>query len=134
MPDNFVINNSAIANRFYTIVGHEDFLDENGYPRINNETDFVLAKAIQNKKPRQLTNKNFQYRYYVKTNPLKILYNPIEIHSVQDNNKHEYSHLHKTYKNEWVLTEVTESVFNKYKEFLKTKSLNWLKAAQQEIA
>ena len=124
MSDNFVVNNSTIANKFYTIVGNEDFLDETG---------FVLAKAIQNKKPRQLTNKNFQYRYYVKTNPLKILYNPIETHSVQDNNKHEYSHLHKTYKNEWILTEVTESVFNKYKEFLKTKSLNWLKSAQHEI-
>lgn len=135
MLNNFNINDiHTDTDKFYTFIGNEDFIDDNGYPRTHKDTKLVLAKACANKKSRQLSNKNLQYRYYIKTNPLKILYNPIEIHSVQNNNKHEYSHLHKIYKNEWVLTEVTESIFNKYTEFLKTKSLNWLKAAQKEIA
>ena len=134
MSDIFIADNNINTNLYYTIHGKEDFLDDKGYPRAHKETAIVLAKAIQNKKSRQLTNKNYQYRYYVKANPLKILYNPTTVHSIQDNNKHEYSHLHKTYKNEWALIEVTESIFNKYKEFLKTKSLNWLKAAQKELS
>lgn len=134
MSNNFsIVNNDMDLYKFYTFTGNEDFVDENGYPRTHKENAQVLAKACANKKSRQLTNKNLYYRFYIKTTPLKVLYNPIEIHSVQDNNKHEYSHLHKTYKNEWVFTEVTESIFHKYIEFLKTKSLNWLKAAQKEI-
>lgn len=131
---NFSMNSDNIESyKFYTILGNEDFIDKNGYPRVYQESKSVFAKACANKKSRQLTNKSLCYRYYIKTNPLKILYNPIEIYSIQNNNKYEYSHIHKTYKTEWALTEVTESVFNKYVEFLKTKSLNWLKAAQKEI-
>jgi hypothetical protein len=126
----FIVSDKSYNTRFYTLVGNESFLDEDGFPRLETETSMVFAKAVQNK-----PSKNFEtttyYRYFIKTNPNKVIHNPIEIYSTKS--KDNMSFLNKICKTETVFTEVPHSIFDQYITFLKTKSTRWLDSAQREL-
>jgi hypothetical protein len=56
-----------INNKYYCLIGSEDYLDDHDHPRINKENDNrVVAKAVQTKKPKHFGDKNIHYRFYIK--------------------------------------------------------------------
>jgi hypothetical protein len=117
------------ALRLYTLNGQEAYLDEGGFPRVSMDTDKVFAKAIKNKKSKTFGG-DYQYRFYIKTDPNKKVFNPIELYSIQKANP---SFLNKVCKSETVFTEVSESIFNQYINFLKTRQTQWLNSTQREL-
>lgn len=128
----FVISQSNVESKYYTKKGYEDYLDENDFPRLKVESSQTFAKAVK-EKPNKKFNiaKNLSYSFYIKADPNKNLYNPIELHSIEP--KIKSSFINKICKSELVFIQVPESVFNKYLNFLKTESTKWLSEAQREI-
>lgn len=122
-------NNSTEA-KYYTLIGQQTFVDDSGYPRVTIENEIVYAKAIRNK-PGKVFNSELQYRFYIKTDPNKKIYDPIELHSITEKNKGSF--LNRICKTETVFSEVTEHIFNQYITFLKTKNTKLLQSAQREL-
>jgi hypothetical protein len=135
--EDFLVNNKTEDSIYYTIVGEEDFLDSDGNGIISDPTsDKIFAKAINNKKPRDLiknsSNLNkMSYRFFIKTNPESQLFNPKQLYTVSDPNR--LGFVDSKCKDGWSFKEVSRSAFDKYLLFLKTQSVKWLKEAQREI-
>jgi hypothetical protein len=125
---------SNIKNdEFYCLLGHEDYLDDNGFPRTNDENENVVAKIIFSKKTKHFADSNKSYgRYYIKLDPNSKVFNPKQIlSSIKD--KDSLNFINNTCKKEWDFKEVTPQVFQKYITFLKTQNLSWLKDAQRDL-
>lgn len=119
-------------SQFFCLKGQEDFIDENGFARTNEDSDRVSAKIIQNKKPKHFNAANNYLSYYIKTNPNMNLFNPIELLCpVKDKTK--YNFINEKCKDGWFFKQVTKQIFDKYIIFLNTKSLSWLKAAERDL-
>lgn len=132
--DQFVVNKSVAGEEtlYFTSKGNEKFLDENSNPRLDKDGPTVYAKAIKDKKSRQITKDvPVGYSYYIKTEPNKKIFDPTVLHSVEP--KVQKSFLNKTCKSELVFTEVTQSIFDQYVSFLRTGNSLWLNKAQREI-
>jgi hypothetical protein len=132
--DSFVINHdNDFSPKFYTKIGLEDFMDDSGYPRCNLESNKnVYAKCTKDKKSKHFKDSTVRrYGYYIMTDPNKIIHNPIELHSIEP--KIKKSFINQTCKSNLKFTEVSESVFNKYLNFLSTENIQWLNHAQREI-
>ena len=104
---------------FYTIFGKHDWLDDEGFPRINEETPDAYAKSISG---------NSETKFFVKRGRYGKLYNPIGLYSEGTANKQ----LRHAGKPEWEFKKETEKVFNFYINFLKTKNSAWLNNAERE--
>lgn len=118
---------------YYCLSGNEDFIDDQNNPRINKENDpRVVAKAVQNKKSKHITESVSYYRYYLKTNPNLEIFNPIEYHS-SIKEKKLFSHVHAVCKNTWTFKEVDKSLFDKYIIFLKTKNIQSLRDIERQL-
>jgi len=118
------MNNSA---QYYTTNKYQSFIDENGYPRSDSETEFTYAKIVNNKKRKSLDNNILYPSFYIRTDPNKNILNPF------DPNKNNKSFINNVCKNTNNFSEVTESIFNKYINFLKTENPTWFHNAQREI-
>jgi hypothetical protein len=129
--EDFKIKQNQEQNKFYTLLGQESFCDDEGFPRLQDENDQTFAKAIKNKVAKTFGSNNLLYRYYIKTDPNKNIFNPIETYSIKT--KEKSSFVNKICKIEAVFSEVTESVFNQYIKFLKTSNTKWLNSAQREL-
>jgi hypothetical protein len=131
--DEFKVKQDSTVFNYYTKIGYEDYLDDNGNPRLQTESNRVFAKSIKDKLSKNFTNSQSGYSYYVKTDPNKNLFDPVERHSIDKNSNTAKSFINKICKTELKYTEVSESVFTKYLNFLKTENLQWLNQAQREI-
>lgn len=120
-------------NLLYGLMGEEDFLDDSGNPRIKSDDNpKIMAKAIKTKLSKHMTESRISLRYYIRTKPNNIIYNPIKIESsVKD--KETFNFINNTCKNNIDFKEVTQSIFDKYLTFLRTKNVRWLNAAQREL-
>jgi hypothetical protein len=120
-------------DEFYCLLGNEDYLDQMGFPRANNENENVVAKVIFSKKTKHFSDSHKTYgRYYIKLDPNSKIFNPKQIFSsVKD--KESLSFINNICKNEWNFKEVTPQIFQKYITFLRTKNLSWLKDAQRDL-
>jgi hypothetical protein len=127
--DQFVLQKSVPESKFYTVSGSEDFLDEQGFPRTNSETN-AFAKAIKNKPSKHIVNSACAYRFYIKTDPNNIIVDPVKLYTTEQPKS---SFINKVCKNTSGFTEVSESVFNKYIQYLQTHQDQWLVSAQREI-
>lgn len=125
--------NSINTDKFYCLLGSEDFLDDNGFPRCEKETENVSAKEVYSKKPKHFTDSEKSYaRFYIKLDPNSKVFNPKKILSfVQD--KDSLNFINNICKTEWTFKEVTPQIFQKYITFLKTQNLSWLKDAQRDL-
>lgn len=135
MSNNFIFNRTSDAPKelFYALVGQEDFMDDNGDPRINDPfSEKIAAKCIQNKKPKNFTNTDNHYSFFIKATPNIELYNPILLLSPIEN-KRQYNFIDGVCKDKWTFKEVSKITFDKYIMFLKTKNLAWLKDAQRDL-
>jgi len=132
-----IFNTKPLDNsndKFYCLSGSEDYVDQDGYPRLYDENmDNAVAKVVFTKKPKHFDDSNKSYgRYYVKLDPNSKIFNPKKILSPVEE-KNSLSFINLVCKTEWVFREVTPQIFQKYITFLKTKNLSWLKDAQRDL-
>lgn len=106
---------------YFTLIGDNDYLDDQERPRSNAENKFTVAKSIQ-------VNKN-PAKYYIKVGAYGKIYNPIGLYSEGKNTKF----LAKIGKNEYEYREVNQQIFDMYINFLKTKNIAWLNNAEREM-
>jgi len=124
--------NTSSETKLYTKRDFANFFDEEDNPRTSIDSDKVYAKAVKNKLSKNFADKNrVGYSYYVKAQPNKTLYNPMELYTIEP--QLSKSFLNKICKSELMFLEVSESVFSKYLNFLKTSNHQWLTEAQREV-
>lgn len=102
----------------YALIGKHDFIDEEDYPRANENK--ALAKLVIN---------NNKKKYMIKVGAYGKIFNPLGLHSEGRENKF----LSKIGKNEWNFKEVNSKVFEMYLNFLKSRNIAWLNNAQREL-
>ena len=128
-------HNDLEQEMYFCIKGKQEFFDNLGYPRLSNpDNEDVIAKAIQNKKPKHFNDKNKFYRYYIKMGPNLELFNPIELHSTIKEKSSKFSHINTICKNNWNFKEVDRSVFDQYINFLKSPHPKTLKDIQRQLS
>lgn len=118
-------------NRFYTNQEHSEFLDSSGFYRSENDNEYVFAKALKDKLSKSITNKNKNYSYYIKASPNKVLYDARKLYTIEPTVDKNF--INNTCKNDQTFIQVSEAIFNKYINFLKTGNTQWLNQAQREI-
>jgi len=132
---NFIFNpkSQKPTEQFYCLIGQEDFIDEDGHPRVNDsDATHIVAKSIQNKKGKNIVAAQNHCTYFVRISPNLKLYNPITLLSpVKD--KRQYNFIDSVCKETWLFREVNQQTFDKYLTFLKTKNVSWLKDAEREL-
>lgn len=117
---NKISTQPLISYELFTFLGDHDYLDEDEYPRTNNDTAKVLAKirkGVSNTK------------YFIKVGSHGQIFNPIGMYSEGKQSKF----LSKIGKLEFALKEVNKKIFGMYINFLKTKNVAWLNNAQREM-
>lgn len=114
-----VIDTTSL-DEFYTMIGNQDYLDDNNNPRVKIDNEKTLAKKL-------FTDQN-KPRYLVKINTDGKFHDPFNIHSKP---KVQSNFLDKTCK-EPKFKAVTGKVFDMYVKFLQTKNLSWLYNANRE--
>lgn len=121
-------------DKFYCLSGYEDYLDDEGYPRLQKDSENTSAKIVFSKKPKHFadTATKSYGRYYIKLDPNSKVFNPKKILSPIEE-KNSLSFINSVCKNEWSFQEVTPQIFQKYIRFLKTQNLSWLKDAQRDL-
>ena len=117
------IQDNAKSNRdveCYTVIGSQEYFDENDRPRIDDE-EKALAKSvcIDNRSP----------RYYIKVGTYGKIYNPIGLYS----EGHSEKFLAKIGRKQFEYKEVNKKIFDMYINFLTTKNLAWLNNAEREL-
>lgn len=116
--------------KLYTVSGLESYIDSQGYPRLQTESPNVYAKAIKNKLGKAMSS-GLHFRFYIKTDPNKNIFNPTDTSPVLD--KQQHSFLNKVCKTEYTFSEVSENIFNQYIDFLKSKNTKLLHSAQRAL-
>jgi|LauGreDrversion4_2_1035121.scaffolds.fasta_scaffold08420_7 hypothetical protein len=113
---------------YFTLKGHQDFLDDQGNPRSNGDGNDVLAKKIcyYDENNSVVVAKT---RYQIKIGAYGRIFNPIGMYS--EGNANKFSS--KSGKEEWRMKEVNESIFNLYVAFLKTKNVAHLTLAERGL-
>lgn len=124
MSDIFEINPNKEKNtseyEYYTVLGKQNFLDENKNPRVEEQKN-CLAYAKTTDEDKQ---------FYIKVGLYGKIYNPIGLYSEGRANKF----LSKVGKAEYNFTRVNQKVFDMYVNFLRTKNIAWLNNAERELA
>ena len=121
--DQFIVDNSKtpkikeLANCYYTAIGGEDYVDDEGNTRQNNEQETTFAKSENGK-------------YFIKVGLDNRAYNPIGMFSEGQHSKI----LPKIGKKEFNFKRVNERVFSLYLSFLRTKNLAWLNNTNRELS
>jgi hypothetical protein len=105
---------------FYTLLGHQDFIDDESKPRLKQDGKFTYAKS---------STKNDTTKYYIKVGTYGRIFNPIGLFSEGKSNKF----VAKIGKKEFEFKEVNPKIFNMYTTFLATKNIAWLNNAEREM-
>ncbi len=133
MTNIFHHQNTSAEEQYFCLSGQEDYLDENGYPRLANKDDNkVAAKIVLNKKPRQVTANQIYKSYFIKVNPALNVYNPVENLTVVKN-KNTNQFINSICKTEWNFKEVDINIFNKYIYFLQTGNVKLIKNIERDL-
>lgn len=129
----FISKSNTDKSNFYCLKGYEDFIDDEGFPRVKDEdSQSIAAKKVLNKKSKSFNNEQQHFSHYIKCNPSNELFNPIQLHSsIKDKSSNNF--IDKTCKSEWTFKEVDKHIFNKYIRFLLTGNISWLKDAERDM-
>lgn len=128
MEDYLFVPNQKIADhlskqketaKYYTAIGNQEFLDDDGYPRVDSGSKKIFAKSVAY---------NGREKFYIKVGVYGKIFNPIGMYSEGKENKF----LSKIGKDEFQLKQVGPVVFEFYLNFLRTKNIAWLNNAQRE--
>ena len=133
MTNIFHSQNTNVEEQYFCLAGQEDFLDENGFPRVSNKDDGrVAAKIAMNKRPKQVTANQIYKSYFIKVNPALNVYNPVQhLIFVKDKNTNQF--INAVCKNEWTFIEVDINLFNKYLYFLQTGNSKLIKNIERDL-
>jgi hypothetical protein len=127
--DQFNTSQIKFETKLYTSNSNASYFDEDDNPRCDEDNNVAYAKSVKNKPSKHFSNGDkFSFSFYIKTDPSKNIYDPWSIETNKTN-----SFINKVCKNQWSYREVSESVFNKYVNFLKTQNVQWLNNAQREL-
>lgn len=126
MADNFIfeqkIQTQTETSAFYTVVGMEDFLDEDHNPRLSNSDDVkVFAKKI--------VREDNSVRYSIKIDNRGKAYNPISIYGKETDN----NFLDRVCRSNDRFKDVGSKAFYFYLKFLRTKNVAWLHNTEREM-
>ena len=110
----------------YTVTGKQEYLENDKYPciKLDSETAQESSDAFAMK-----ITIDKRTKYYAKHGKHGRLYNPIGMFSEGMASKR----LGHAGKLEWKFTEVSERVFNFYRDFLRTKNIAYLHNAEREL-
>jgi|TARA_Y100000310_G_scaffold207268_2_gene207740 hypothetical protein len=108
----------------YSIMGKHDWLDEEGFPRLNSEN--VDAAQVHAK---VVKDSNRNPKFYAKRGRHGRFFNPIGLYSEGT----EYKQTRHAGHPEWELKSVSQKAFSFYINFLKTKNTAWLSNAEREV-
>lgn len=111
----------------YTVTGKQDFLDEEGFPRLSDTAD-KKAEERHEAYAKILPDKGKQ-KFFAKIGRHGRLYNPIGMYSEGTSARH----VKHAGRPEWEFREITRKVFNYYIQFLKTKNTAWLNNAERQM-
>lgn len=104
----------------FTIVGHEDYTDENGYPCTRTENQYTYAKKI--------TRTDGSAKYTIRIGADKKLYNPVSPIDKMSNSLF----LDRVSRSNTKFRSVNQKTFEWYLQFLTTKNISWLHNAERE--
>jgi len=128
----FTVNKSDNSTMYYTTLQYQEYEDDQEFSRTTKDSDKVFAKAIKNGLSRDISSQeSFQYRYYVRLESSKKLYDPFPKYSISDNKN---SFVDRVCKSTNSFKEVNKSLFEKYITFLKTENTQWYKEASRELS
>lgn len=111
----------------YTVSGSQDFVDEDGYPRLEDLAD-KKAEDRHEAHAKTAPDGN-KIKFFAKIGKHGRLYNPIGMYS-EGTSARNVKHAGRP---EWVFRQVTKKVFDYYIQFLKTKNAAWLSNAEREF-
>jgi len=120
-------------DKYYTFLGGEDFIDEDGFPRLKEESEQVYAKCSLSQKPKHITSRSNlgvdqnSYKYYIALNPSKQAYNP------NDPNQPKGNFVDSVCRDSDKLKEVNQYIFEKYIKFLITKNDGWIREINRDL-
>jgi len=120
-------------NKYYTITGSEDYIDESGFPRLEKDSDKVYAKCSLSQKPKHIvstTNLGVDkdsYKYYIAKNANNEAYNPNDTYQPKSN------FINTVCKDSDRLIKVNQYIFDKYINFLKTSNSQWIKQINRDL-
>lgn len=110
----------TLEDNFYTLSGLQDFLDNEGNPRLKEDGANTFAKKY--------IRKDGTTKYVVRLNANGKFYNPVSIYG-QEPTK---SFLDRVCRSNNKHKEVSQKVFEWYVKFLSTKNPAWLANAERE--
>jgi hypothetical protein len=112
-----------LETQLYTLIGKEDFIDNEGFPRTDNEnnTNIVAKVIVKNGSPP---------RYSIKIGLNNKLANPTSIYGKEK----ESSFLDSVCRANNKFIDVNLKTFEMYLQFLKTKNVSWLHNAEREMS
>jgi hypothetical protein len=118
-----VPNKQTISvQEYYTIIGQQDFVDNNGYPRIETDSsNKIVAKKI--------IKTDGKTRYAIKIGVNNKLINPVSIYGEEKQS----SFLDSVCRASNKFIDVNPKTFELYLNFLKTKNTSWLYNAEREL-
>lgn len=114
-------NRNEIIEEFFTVIGEEDFVDDNNCPRVKDQdSNKVYAKRI--------LRDNGSYRYSIRLGSSGKLHNPLSIYD----NKTDINFIERVCRSSDKFRNVNGKAFDLYLNFLKTKNVAWLNNAERE--
>lgn len=124
-------SNAVSESRYYTLSDHQDFSDDNGYPRTYIENTNTFAKAVKNRPSKHITSSQNFYSFYIRTDPNNNILNPTKKYTIEPVVKKNF--INRVCKSDIMFTQVSPQVFDYYINFLKTQSTQWLTLAQRSL-
>jgi hypothetical protein len=116
---------------FYTTLDNQEYVDNDGFARVDSFSDKVFAKAVKEVRSKDVLKRSpSYYKYYIKLTKDKSFYDPFPKHGASLDRT---SFVNRICKSDSSFVEVNQSVFNKYINFLKTQNTKWLVDAQREV-
>lgn len=118
-------------SKFYTTLQYQEFSDSEDNSRSRTDNNTVFAKAVKSGLSRDMNKSGAQYyKYYIRCYANKKLYDPFPKYSISDSKN---SFIDKICRPETIYKEVTQSIFDKYLNYLKTENAQWFNHAQREM-
>lgn len=125
IEDNYIYQNqkdkNQISNEYYTLMGLEDYIDDNNNPRlekVDNENVFA-KKTIRD---------NSSVRYSIRLSKDGKIFNPVSMYGKENNS----TFLDRICRASGKFKDVSYKTFDMYINFLKTKNIAWLHNAERE--
>ena len=111
---------NPLLENYFTLMGQQDFLDDEANPRVKTDSSVAYAKIVSN-------NEENTKKFFIKTDHHAKLLNPMSIYE-DDKNKF-MNQLGRQIK----FKAVNQKVFDLYVTFLRTKNTVWLNNAEREM-